>query len=229
SLTCMTPWRQTGPRTVREAIADPNRFLRDPSELPHGRPMPTAETNVADPELALLQPALASVLAQRDRERRRLQPCFQLCDPLVLARGLAVHGILQSLHQPLQVSNPGFSRVAGAGVRIVHLGSRFGGGCRGYATNVSDARDEPLPLAHAHDLPYRLGRAGRGGYRRRSASVILRITSEPLSTCSRTSSSLAWRFSCSRSHSVFTSSPSRRRRGGNHKEDSPRRQAEPHG
>jgi hypothetical protein len=52
-----------------------------------------------------------------------------------------------------------------------------------------------------------LGSVGRGGYRRRSSAVIGRITSTPLSTCSRTSSSLAWRFSSARSRAVFTESP----------------------
>ena len=74
---------------------------------------------------------------------------------------------------------------------------------------VRDSGDEERGHA-CFDSRSRAGRfvgTGRGGYRRRSASVICRITSEPLWTCSRTSSSFAARFSSAFSRVVFTRSP----------------------
>ena len=115
-----------------------------------------------------------------------------------------VHGILQPLDQPLQVSDsrlePGDAIIlfidCRASVRCVSAGRR--------AAYLADSCNQSLALTHDHRLPDRFGGALRGGYRRRSSAVMRRITSTPLCTCSWMRSSLAWRFSSALSRVVFT-------------------------
>ena len=77
------------------------------------------------------------------------------------------------------------------------------------AAGLPDPCDQPLAPWRARRPRDRSGATGRGGYRRRSSSVIERITSDPFWTCSRTTCSLAWRCCSARSRPVFTRPPRR--------------------
>ena len=72
---------------------------------------------------------------------------------------------------------------------------------------AGDESDRICHVACAGAPPDRSDATGRGGYRRRSSSVIERITSDPFWTCSRTTCSLAWRCCSAFSRPVFTRSP----------------------
>jgi hypothetical protein len=91
--------------------------------------------------------------------------------------------------------------------RLEELELRIGSvGCgllsrRSKTAHLADPGDQSLAVAQRDRRPSGFG--GRDGYRRRSASVIGRITSEPLSTCWRTISSFSARFSSARSRVVF--------------------------
>lgn len=65
-----------------------------------------------------LQPAVAGVLAQRDRESGRFGSRLQLGDPLALPRRLSMHGVLETLEQCLQVRDPLRERVDARGLGL---------------------------------------------------------------------------------------------------------------
>ena len=97
-----------------------------------------------------------------------------------------------------------------------HGGPRSTGGCGEVERQLDPA--EHVVAGSVQSAPHRrgclprtgpFGGAERGGYCRRSSSVIWRITSEPLSTCSRTSASFSARFASARSRAVLTRSPHR--------------------
>ena len=110
-----------------------------------------------------LQPALASVLAQGPAEGRRLDPGLELGDPLALPHRLAMHGILQPLHELLQVRDPSLERTQLILPNTARGGPRGLIRLSGSATNLPDPRDETLTLAHTPRRPGRLGSAERGG------------------------------------------------------------------
>jgi hypothetical protein len=133
----------------------------------------------------LLQPALASVVAQGPAQGRRLDSGLELGDPLVLPPRLAVHGILKPLHELLQVSDPGLERVQ---LILPRTGGGRPGpltGFRSNATHLPDTHDQSLTLARTHGRPGRFGSAERAWGCRRSSSVIWRIANDPLSISSR--------------------------------------------
>src|SRR5437588_4023386 len=140
-----------------------------------------------------LKPAIAAVLAEGRAHRRRLDLFLKLGNQLALPLGFAVHRVLKSFDQLLQVSDPRLEP-SEHGIIEIGRGRRRWLLCGGRCTpDLPDPSDQALALSHAHRLPSRLAGTGRGGYRRRSSAVILRITSAPLSTCSRTRSSFSWR------------------------------------
>jgi hypothetical protein len=133
-----------------------------------------------------------------------LDPSLDLGDSLALSTRLPVHRVLETLDELLQVSDTVLEKAKYAIVRRRRgwWHSRRRAFIR--PTDLPDPRDQALPSAGTHRLSTRLDRGARGGYRRRSASVILRITSDPLSTCARTIASFSARFSSARSRAVFT-------------------------
>jgi len=80
-------------------------------------------------------------LAERNRKRRRLEPCFQLCDPLVMALRLAVHGILQPLDEALEVRDPALQGMDKGALWIDRPGPGLRGCRGGYAANVPDSSE----------------------------------------------------------------------------------------
>src|SRR5438270_401203 len=115
-----------------------------------------------------------------------------------------MHRVLETLHQLLQMSDALLETTKRT---VVWAGRRWSRATKRVSLpDLPDPGDQSLTLGRTHLLSARLVRGARGGYRRRSASVILRITSEPLSTCSRTTASFSARFSSARSRAVFTAS-----------------------
>jgi hypothetical protein len=57
-----------------------------------------------------LEAAFSSVIAQGPPERRGLNARLQLANPLAQAGRLAVYGILEALHELLDVSDPSLER-----------------------------------------------------------------------------------------------------------------------
>ena len=92
------------------------------------------------------QPAFASILAERDGERSRLDPSLELGESTVLAAHLAMHRILQPFNQLFEVRD---SCLEGRG--RVRLGLRRRARFRhAGAPDLLDARDQALALSHAH-------------------------------------------------------------------------------
>jgi hypothetical protein len=110
-----------------------------------------------------LKPAAASILREGWAHRAGLDLRLELGDQLAVPLRFPVHGILQPLDQPLQVSDsrlePGDTIILfidrRASVRSVSAGRR--------ATNLADSCNQPLALTHDHRLPDRFGGALRGG------------------------------------------------------------------
>src|SRR5438309_1472144 len=82
-LTCITPWRLNGPRTIREATADPNRCHAGPKRAASRPTAPTAEINLAG--------RLAGN-AVSGSTRRRLS--FYVLDELDVRRGRTLRALL---------------------------------------------------------------------------------------------------------------------------------------
>lgn len=137
----------------------------------------------SDENASGLEPALASVSAHSPGERRRLDPGLEVGDSFGLTGRLTVDRVLKALQQLLQVRDPRFKGTDAIPCGTSAAGRCWFAGCPFGAANLADPRDQPLTLAQAHQRTRRLGRAGRGGKRRRSSSVIWRITNEPLCTC----------------------------------------------
>ncbi len=110
-----------------------------------------------------LEPALASIVAQGPAERARLSPCLQVSHPLAQSRRLAMNGILKTLHELLQVGDPGLERtqriLPGSARR--RLGALIGIGEN--ATKLPDSGDQALTFAHAHRRPLRFRCVATGG------------------------------------------------------------------
>ncbi|MFZ0376887.1 MAG: hypothetical protein WCD11_19695 [Solirubrobacteraceae bacterium] len=110
-----------------------------------------------------LKPAAASILGEGWAHNAGLDLRLELGDQLAVPLGFPVHGILQPLDQPLQVSDsrlePGHTIILfidrRASVRCVSAGRR--------AANLADSCDQSLALTHDHRLPDRFGGALRGG------------------------------------------------------------------
>lgn len=120
-----------------------------------------------------------------------------------------MHRILQPLYELLQLLDATLERAKLILLRSDGPLSRLLS-CGGRLAELADPRQEPVTLAHTHRLPGRLVCTGRGGYRRRSSSVISRITSDPFWTCSRINSSFAARFSSARWRVLFIGPPAYR-------------------
>ena len=101
-----------------------------------------------------LEPALASVPAQRDGESGGIDPSLELGKPLAPPLRLSVDGVLEPLDDLLQMRNPRFQGLQPGRIRIL-VGDRrgfFGRG--GRATYLPDSRDQSLPIsACAHRTP----------------------------------------------------------------------------
>src|SRR5579884_3890237 len=102
---------------------------------------------------AALQAALAGVVAQGSAEGGGLDLGLELHDALAQACGLAVHRILEPLHERLQMRDPELER--GDLVLALLGGTRAGGGFCGpaHATDLPDPGDQPFTLAHARRFP----------------------------------------------------------------------------
>jgi hypothetical protein len=111
----------------------------------------------------VLQAAVASVVAQRPAQRRRFDPRLDLADPPFEARRLPMNGILQSLDELLQMHDAGLER---PDLSLINAGRgrrRWLGRLGRSTTNLADAPDQPLTVAHtspASSSTYR-GRARR--------------------------------------------------------------------
>jgi hypothetical protein len=110
-----------------------------------------------------LQPAAASILREGRPHRAGLDLRLELSDQLGVPLGFPVHGILQALDKPLQMSD---SRLEPwqtiilfidrrATVRCICAGRR--------AANLADSCEQSLRLTHDHRLPDRFGGAVRTG------------------------------------------------------------------
>lgn len=106
---------------------------------------------------------IASVLAEGRAHRRRLDLSLQLGNQLVMPLRLAVHGVLEPLHEVLKVRDAGLQGVDSvrAFIRPGRSDGPLSGG--GYATNLPDPRDQSLALSQGHRFSVGLDRAGRGG------------------------------------------------------------------
>jgi hypothetical protein len=75
------------------------------------KPTTTAGRSPDPPGQSRSEPALAPVSVQGDAQRGRLGPGFELVDPLVLSRLLAMHGVLETHQKLLQMRDPRFQRL----------------------------------------------------------------------------------------------------------------------
>jgi len=116
--------------------------------------------------VAALDPAVASVLAEGRTHGRGLDLSLELGDQLGVPLSLAMHRVLEPLHELLEV---GEARLQGvdsgrALIRCSRRSRRCGALCGGgYAANLADPRDQPFALSQVHRFSFGFERAGRGG------------------------------------------------------------------
>ena len=126
-----------------------------------------------------LEPTVAGILGEGSTHRSRLDLALEVGDQLAVAFRFTMHGVLEPLNQPFEVSDAFFERLEPIWLWIARAAARSIPG-RGQSADLADPGDQSLPLAHHHRFPQRRRYAGRGGHRRRLSSVTLRITNEPL-------------------------------------------------
>ena len=128
-------------------------------------PQPVDEERGEEP----LQPAVASVVAQGPAEHRRLDSRLDLADALAQSRRFAVHGILQSLDELLQMRKARLDRAQVILTRIAQ------GRRRGPVTHGGAAAKLPQPPDHPLTLGHNSGPTGslRRGRARRIALTLL--------------------------------------------------------
>jgi hypothetical protein len=126
-----------------------------------------------------LEPTVTGILGEGSAHRSGLDLALEVGDQLAVAFRFAMHGVLESLNQSFEVSDAFLERIERIWRWIARAAARSISG-RSQSADLADPRDQPLPLAHRHRFPRRRRCAGRAGYRRRSLSVIMRVTSEPL-------------------------------------------------
>src|ERR1019366_6718305 len=95
-----------------------------------------------------LKTALARIGAERHRQRARFKPSFEFGDQLALALRFAMHRILKTLHEFLQLGHTGLEGIEPADILARQLGIRCGTADRGTAAHLPDPRDQSLALAH---------------------------------------------------------------------------------
>jgi len=143
------------------------------------------------------EPAIASIFRERGAHGSGLDAGLEFGDQPGVSLRFPVHRVLQPVELLLEVGHTSFERLEAVRRRLARICARLIAD-RGETADLADPCDQSLAIAHRHRPRGRFGGAERTGKRSRSSAVIWRITSEPLSTCWRTSSCLARRCSSAR-------------------------------